>query len=204
MFGFEKKYVNPDEIDQGLLPPKYMGTLTLLLFILFIATSQYLSPAFNWVQYSVWGALALLSARLLVIDLSHLLLLNIYVLPLAILGLIAGPYIHHITYVDSLIGLLAGAAIAFGLYGLMRLLSKTADFGMGDLKLIIAIGPWLGVFHLMIAIGISSIVALIMSLFFARNQPMPFGPALIVSLWIMLLGAPYIESLLFRLSMLIH
>ena len=61
--------------------------------------------------------------------------------------------------------------------------------GYGDFKLLAALGAWLGISVLPIIIIMSALVGLVFALIMkvAKNQPMPFGPYLAISGWIVLI-----------------
>ena len=128
-------------------------------------------------------AIAVLAATLVAvvfIDLDHLLILDVVLVPAALLGVveaIAGGRI-----VDALLGALAGATI----FGLLFLITRGAGMGLGDAKLALVIGLFLGL-HLSIAATAFSFIfgSLLMVPVLAagsrgRRDAVPFGPFLVL------------------------
>lgn len=131
------------------------------------------------------GALgvALLAATLIAvvfIDLDHLLILDVVIAPAALIGLVEAIVGGRI--VDALAGALAGGAI----FGLLYLVTRGAGMGLGDAKLALVIGLFLGL-HLTIAATAFSFVfgSLLMLPVLAagvrgRRDAVPFGPFLVL------------------------
>jgi leader peptidase (prepilin peptidase) / N-methyltransferase len=134
------------------------------------------------------------------IDLDHQLLPDNLTLPLLWLGLFLNlslvPSAEAPIPVDlrsSVIGAMAGYLSLWSVYHLFRLITGKEGMGYGDFKLFAALGAWLGWQMLLPIILIAAAVgALIgMSLIVFRRQdrsmPIPFGPFLAASGWLMLL-----------------
>jgi leader peptidase (prepilin peptidase)/N-methyltransferase len=128
-------------------------------------------------------AIAVLAATLVTvvfIDVDHLLILDVVLAPAAVIGLaeaIAGGRI-----IDALLGALAGAAI----FGLLFLITRGAGMGLGDAKLALVIGLFLGL-HLAVAATAFSFIfgSLLMLPVLAagsrgRRDAVPFGPFLVL------------------------
>ena len=92
------------------------------------------------------------------------------------------------TLVDSLLGAIVGYMSLWSIYQLFKLVTGKEGMGYGDFKLLAALGAWLGISVLPIIIIMSAVVGLIFALIMkvAKNQPMPFGPYLAISGWIVL------------------
>lgn len=129
------------------------------------------------------GILVLLSA----IDLEHRQLPDRLTLPLLWLGLLfslTGPEAPFASPADGIVG----AAAAYGLLRvadtLWRRLRKRPAFGGGDIKLLAALGAWLGPFGALAALGAAAILGSLYSI--ARvlgtrtgfHDTLPFGPFL--------------------------
>ena len=94
---------------------------------------------------------------------------------------------------SSLIGAMTGYASLWSVYHLFRLLTGKEGMGYGDFKLFAAFGAWLGWQMLLPLILIAATVGAVVgvALITARGQhrstPIPFGPFLAVSGWLMLM-----------------
>ena len=93
------------------------------------------------------------------------------------------------TLVDSLLGAIVGYMSLWSIFQLFKLVTGKEGMGYGDFKLLAALGAWLGISVLPIIIIMSAVVGLIFALIMkvAKNQPMPFGPYLAISGWIVLI-----------------
>ena len=93
------------------------------------------------------------------------------------------------TLVDSLLGTIVGYMSLWSIFQLFKLVTGKEGMGYGDFKLLAALGAWLGISVLPIIIIMSAVVGLIFALIMkvAKNQPMPFGPYLAISGWIVLI-----------------
>ena len=92
------------------------------------------------------------------------------------------------TLVDSLLGAIVGYLSLWSIFQLFKLVTGKEGMGYGDFKLLAALGAWLGIGVLPIIIIMSALVGLIFAIIMkvAKNQPMPFGPYLAISGWIVL------------------
>lgn len=122
----------------------------------------------------VWLAIPVI-ARLAALDLCLRVLPHIYTGTLLLIGIIIHPLV-------ALMGLaLAGALLLFT-WGLARLFQPGQPVcGGGDVVLILALGAWLGPFSLPLALLLAGILHAV-ALLILRTRPLPFGPALLISL----------------------
>jgi len=128
-------------------------------------------------------AIAVLAATLVsvvFIDLDHLLILDVVLAPAALIGLVEAIAGGRIA--DALLGALVGGAI----FGLLFLITRGAGMGLGDAKLALVIGLFLGL-HLAIAATAFSFIfgSLLMLPVLAagsrgRRDAVPFGPFLVL------------------------
>jgi len=94
---------------------------------------------------------------------------------------------------SSLIGAIAGYLSLWSVYHLFRLLTGKEGMGYGDFKLFAALGAWLGWQMLLptlliaAAVGAAVGVTLIVMRRQDRATPIPFGPFLAASGWLMLM-----------------
>ena len=93
------------------------------------------------------------------------------------------------TLVDSLLGAIVGYLSLWSIFQLFKLVTGKEGMGYGDFKLLAALGAWLGIGVLPIIIIMSALVGLIFAIIMkvAKNQPMPFGPYLAISGWLVLI-----------------
>jgi len=133
------------------------------------------------------------------IDIDHQLLPDSLTLPLMWLGLalsLFGAQAGAPAPVDirsSLIGAIAGYVSLWSVYHLFRLLTGKEGMGYGDFKLFAAIGAWLGWQMLLPVILIAALVGAVVGIVTLtvrrqhRSTPIPFGPFLAASGWLMLM-----------------
>ena len=124
------------------------------------------------------------------IDLDHFIIPNGLTFPLMIIGFLKSfdPNINlnlFPNYVDSLIGGLFGYILMWGIITLYMKIRKKEGMGLGDAKLLAAIGFWFGWYSIPYVIFLSSLSALVVSLPGLINKSknmssqIPFGPYLI-------------------------
>jgi len=125
---------------------------------------------------------AVLLATLVVvtaIDLKHQLIPDVITLPGIVVGLAANLAIGHVSWLDSVIGIVMGG----GLFLVIILVSR-GGMGGGDMKLGAMLGAFLGwkalLFALFAAIVLGGVVAIavLVSGLRGRKDPIPFGPFL--------------------------
>ena len=125
---------------------------------------------------------AVLLATLVVvtaIDLQHQLIPDVITLPGILVGLVANLAIGHVSWLDSVIGIVVGG----GLFLVIILVSR-GGMGGGDMKLGAMLGAFLGwkalLFALFAAIVLGGVVgvAVLVAGLRGRKDPIPFGPFL--------------------------
>lgn len=108
-----------------------------------------------------WMALGWILLALAILDARHHWLPDALTLPLAFLGLTIGPWVTGVTWPDALIGAAAGygalLAVALG----YRALRGREGLGLGDAKLLGALGAWFGWQALPFILLASSLTALL-------------------------------------------
>lgn len=113
------------------------------------------------------------------IDLEFRRIPNVIVAPLAGLGVVSAAVIDGGSALESIFG----AALGASLFGAVAALSR-GGIGMGDVKLLAAIGAWVGWRGVIMTAALSSILASIVGLTLMiagvidRRHPLPFGPFL--------------------------
>lgn len=134
-----------------------------------------------------YGFYFLFLAALLVIifiDIHHQIIPDVISLPGILIGLAGSFFCSHVTWQQSLLGILAGGgflyAIAFGYY----VITKRDGMGGGDIKLLAMIGAFLGWQSLLFVVFFSSLTGSIIgiSTMIAQKKgsqaKIPFGPFL--------------------------
>lgn len=135
-------------------------------------------------------SLALVLTVLSVIDYDHMILPDVLTLPLGICGLLvaaANPLLGRTPLeriVQSVLGLLTGGAILWGLALLGEAALKKEAMGGGDIKLLAALGTFLGWQGVLAVLFLSSMSGSVVGLALLtfrnrkRQDPLPFGPFL--------------------------
>ena len=121
----------------------------------------------------------------IVIDSQYCLLPDFFTIPLLFLGFGMAAFTNNITPVDSVAGSCFGyllATISVVVLGLF----KRAEFGAGDVKMMTAVGAWLGAIGLNVSLFLSFFIfALYTAL--SRQNAGPYGPALGIAAIIILM-----------------
>jgi leader peptidase (prepilin peptidase)/N-methyltransferase len=127
------------------------------------------------------------SASLVVIsfiDLRHQIIPDAVSLPGILAGFIISLIFAHITWYDSLIGIIAGGGVLYLVAFLFELITGKEGMGGGDIKLLAMIGAWMGWRALPFIILLSSLTGIFIggvSLLISRqglHARIPFGPFL--------------------------
>lgn len=162
-----------------------IGALLIALGVIFWAVSVHgLSLlALCWTVFG-WGLVALA-----VIDLRTMLLPDALTLPLMWLGIVMQlfPQTQTIGLEASVWGAVAGYVPLWLLAQVYHLVRRREGLGMGDLKLLAAMGAWSGAMILPVVIFVASILALatIVTIRIVRRSALggefPFGPWIILA-----------------------
>ena len=142
------------------------------------------------------------------IDLKHFIIPNELTFPLMIIGFIKSfdPNLNKAifpNYINSLIGGVFGYLIIWLIIYFYKKVRKKEGMGLGDAKLLSAIGFWFGWLSIPFTIFISSLVALILVIPSILNKSrgmtsqIPFGPYIIVGCIIYVSFANQIKNILF-------
>ena len=161
-----------------------------------LSTALIVLSAYAVYGWTSEGLLIILMAPFIValagIDLKHYILPNQLILILAILGglrlLIQFPVDLYLEYIA---GALLFALLIFMIGKIVSILLKKDALGFGDVKLFAVCGLWLGLSNLPIFLvlcgGFGVIIGGMWRLI-SRKQIFPFGPAIIASFLVLLLG----------------
>jgi leader peptidase (prepilin peptidase) / N-methyltransferase len=168
--------------------------------LLFLATFETFGWGFKFWAYSVFLSLLLIIS---VIDLHHQIIPDELSLPGIVVGVLVSLFAHDISWIESLVGLLAGGGIFWAIAFLYEKFTGREGLGGGDVKLLAMIGAWLGLKSIFPVILISSAVGSLVGIAFMLikrkdfKAAIPFGPFLAISAGLYLFMAPQIQQLLF-------
>lgn len=139
----------------------------------------------NWVQILLILALVYLAY----IDLRSFRLPDFITLPMILCGLVFNGVSEfaRVSFQDSIIGAILGYSSLWLLNFIYRLTKNQDGIGMGDAKLLAALGAWLGWFALPSILLVASITGLIGGLIWLQwnkqghRSAFPFGPFLAIA-----------------------
>ena len=141
------------------------------------------------------------------IDLKHYIIPNILTFPLMILGFVKSfdPNLNSLfpNYLNSLIGGMFGYGIIWSIIFFYKQIKNKEGMGLGDAKLLAAIGFWFGWISIPFVIFSSSIVALISVIPSLLNKSrkfssqIPFGPFIIIGCILYIIFIDQYKTLLF-------
>lgn len=122
------------------IPLQYVLTeilFTLLIVVLFIYYGL------SW-HFAFLAIFAFFATALFLIDMRYGLLPDALVFPLGAFGLLASVYNIFVSSRQAIIGCLIGFAIAYAVAGIYQYLRGREGLAFGDVKLLAALGAWLG------------------------------------------------------------
>lgn len=157
--------------------PLIEGVTALSSFLLFVK----FGPSGSYLFYFCF-----ISALIVItlIDLHHQIIPDVISLPGIGIGLLASFILPHLTFLNSLIGVLLGGGSLFLVATLYQWLFKREGLGGGDVKLLAMIGAFLGWKAVILTILLSSLIGSItgMIIMVAKGKDfkyaIPFGPFL--------------------------
>jgi leader peptidase (prepilin peptidase)/N-methyltransferase len=131
----------------------------------------------------------------IVIDLEHKLILNVVTFPVTAVALAASFIVtrDQNTILLAVTGAVFGLIIGYIIYGLGALISGAGAFGLGDVKLAMAMGAMMGLhrvpFALIIGIVLGGVISLILlaTRLVSRRDALPYGQYLAIGGIIMLI-----------------
>jgi leader peptidase (prepilin peptidase)/N-methyltransferase len=140
---------------------------------------------FGW-GWDTAAYLALFSALLVisVIDISHFIIPDVITLPGIPIGILLATTILPVGFWNSLLGVVVGGGLLWGMAAASPILFGKEGMGGGDIKLLAMIGAFLGwkptLLTVLVGALLGSIVgiSLIVSKVMKREQYLPFGPFL--------------------------
>lgn len=145
----------------------------------------------------------ILSSALIIIafiDLDEQVIPEVISLPGIVVGLILSFFVHHISFVNSALGIVLGGGIILVIRLAGSLIFKKESMGIGDIELAAMIGAFLGWRYITISLflgfflGALTGIFLILSKIKSREDAVPFGPFIILGSFITLLWGEKILS----------
>lgn len=166
----------------GRISARYPA-VELLNGLLYVAALYWFGPTVK-----AAGAMLLLSVMVVVtfIDLEHKIIPDGITLTGIPLGLVLGPLVFGTPFLDSVIGVLAGGGLLFGVGVLGSMALGKEGMGGGDVKLMAMVGAFLGWKMALVSIFIGAFlgsfvgVPLILFKVMDRHTMIPFGPFLAI------------------------
>ena len=148
---------------------------------------------FGW-QAAAAAVLTWALLALAVIDAQHSILPDSITLPVLWLGLLVNSFSLFVPLHDAVAGAMIGYMAPWLLYHVYRLVSGKEGMGYGDFKLIALFGAWLGWSKLPMVLLFGASIGLAFAIIRAAfglyrgkgsglNDPMPFGPSLVLAGW---------------------
>lgn len=138
-----------------------------------------------------------------VIDMDHQIIPDVISLPM-ILATPLVVYFHpDLDWKSAAIGVVAGGGLLFAISWTYWLIRKNIGMGMGDIKLLAAIGGWLGYQSIFPTIFYGSVLGSVFALLMMivtwdfRSKPIPFGPYLAIGAMAHLTFGQRIQEFLF-------
>ncbi|WP_447974861.1 prepilin peptidase [Nitrospira sp. Kam-Ns4a] len=138
-------------------------------------------PGWPAVIYAAWCSALLVVAA---IDLSHQIIPNVITLPGIVLGFLCAATLLPVGAADSLLGIVLGYGLPWGLARAYRALRGKEGMGLGDAKLLAMIGAFLGWQPVLLTIMVGALTGSVVGLtlialrVLRRDQYIPFGPFL--------------------------
>ncbi len=157
--------------------PLVEGITAISSFFLFLRFGPSLSYLF---YFSFVSALTVVT----VIDLYYQIIPDVISIPGIGIGLLGSLVIPHITFLNSLLGILVGGGTLFVVGTAYQSLFKREGMGGGDVKLLAMIGAFLGWKAVILTILLSSLIGSIVGIFIMIlkgkdfKYAIPFGPFL--------------------------
>lgn len=168
-----------------------------LFIILFVNQDTQISLVFF--KYVIFISFGLI---IFFIDLYHYIIPDKLSLPLIVIGLFFSFLPNtDIGWIPATIGALSGFFVFLFTAFFFQKVTKKDSLGGGDIKLIVAIGAFLGVWGTLFTVLFSSLIALVILLILKhdRKEPFPFGPFLIAGAFVYILAGDTLIGLYLRL-----
>ena len=151
----------------------------------FLSIALFLKYGLDY-QYFIFLAFSASLVIISFIDLQHKIIPDLISLPGIIIGLGISIIFDHISWLESMIGILGGGGSLFLVAVVFEKITGREGMGGGDVKLLAMIGAWMGYMALPYIILISSLTGIIIgggSLLLTKKDlghRIPFGPFLVL------------------------
>ena len=168
-----------------------------LMILLFLSQDSQISLVFF--KYAIFISFGLI---IFFIDLYHYIIPDKLSFPLIVIGLIFSFFPNiDISWMSAGIGALSGFILFLFTAFFFQKVTGKDSLGGGDIKLIAAIGAFLGVWGILFTVLFSSLIALVILLIIRHNlkEPFPFGPFLITGAFVYILAGDTLIDLYLRL-----
>ncbi|MBC8527541.1 MAG: prepilin peptidase [Candidatus Cloacimonetes bacterium] len=169
----------------------FVEILTPILFIiLFLRFGN--SFSFTFGKYILFFSVGLI---IFFIDLFHKIIPNILSIPLIPIGiLLSFSSLNDVSFQSSLAGAIFGFVVFLLIGFFYKLITKRESLGGGDIKLIAAIGSFIGLYGIIFTIFISSFIAILVLFIVKHNRrkEFPFGPFLIIGSFVYVIIGKYL------------
>lgn len=172
-------------VEQTLILTACLAMSFFAAAYLFLSAPE-LQPPLLWFSISLAVWLLILAA----IDLDRFLLPDLLTYPLILIGLVYSSFLG-VGAIQSVAGALSGYGLIAGLAWFWQAYFGREGIGLGDAKLLAAIGAWCGIFALPIVLLVSSSTAITLLLLASAVRKnsidtavIPFGPLLCLGFWI--------------------
>ena len=135
-------------------------------------------------------AFSYVSIALTGIDIDEQLLPDVLTLPLLWVGLLINTQNTFVPLQDAVIGAAVGYLSLWAIYWLFKLVTGKEGMGYGDFKLMAVFGSWFGWNLLPNIVLLSSLVGAVLGVGLIlvgrqkSQQPLPFGPFIIIAGWL--------------------
>lgn len=174
----------------------------LIMGVLFAAAAYQFGYSFKLLEACIliFGLVTLTA-----IDLKHLLLPDVFTLPGIVLGLLLSLAAPDRTFLDALFGVLLGGGFFYAIAYLYAVLRKREGLGGGDIKLMAALGAFLGWQSIPYIILVSSLVGSVLGILIllirrkGLETEIPYGPYIAVAALSYLFQSPPILAELYSM-----
>ena len=190
------KNLNSESLDSFRRPIEQTLIGTALLGLIFTAVAIAFSASPVFIGSTLWVSLGLAMSLLAItaVDLDRYIIPDLITLPLIVLG-IAYFWASGLSLMESVSGASVGYILIAGLAWLWRARFGRDGVGLGDAKLLAAIGAWCGIFALPFALLVASSSAIgiyAVTKTFGKTEErdalIPFGPFLSIGFWVVWVG----------------
>jgi leader peptidase (prepilin peptidase)/N-methyltransferase len=169
-----------------------------------LSISLFIRYGFSY-QYVVFLLFTAALVTISLIDLHHQIIPDVLSLPGIVVGLAVSPLFSHLSWFDSVIGMIAGGGSLYLVAVIYHRLTGKEGMGGGDVKLLAMIGAWMGWQSLPLIVLISSLIGAIIGATFlllagqGLRVRIPFGPFLSLGALLYFFFGPQLTSWYFRL-----